>query len=163
MRRLSPGRGPGGPVDAAQLLIPPTADAAVAAFTTDAAPSGLPAPSPDAATPAARNDAGPPPRRRDGGTAAPRPDAATPSPSGTATLTVGANPYGAVTVDGTRRGDTPARNLQLSAGTHKIKVVCPADACPPAGRDFSFSVTLSAGEVATRAVDCTGPERVLIQ
>ncbi|MCC6999475.1 MAG: protein kinase [Deltaproteobacteria bacterium] len=161
----SSGRTPGAPVDAAPLVDTPAIDAAVAglAVSPDAAPSALPAPAPDAATPGARSDAGPPPRRRDAGTSAPRPDAETPSPSGSATLTVGANPYGAVTVDGTRRGETPARNLPLSAGTHRVKVVCPADACPPAGRDFSFSVTLSAGEVATRAVDFTGPEPVLIQ
>ena len=88
------------------------ADPASAAALLDAAPADAPHPAPpgDAAiapaTPphVAQKDAPP----------------AAPAHAGYGTLNVTSSPIAAVTIDGTSYGDTPALNIRLSAGPHRV-------------------------------------------
>jgi serine/threonine protein kinase len=77
-------------------------------------------------------------RRADGGRAAT--DAA--STKATATLQVGASPWGEIYIDGKLVGRTP-RELTVTAGHHTVEVVFPAETPP---RKQTFSVDLASGE-----------------
>jgi tRNA A-37 threonylcarbamoyl transferase component Bud32 len=98
-------------------------------------PSGAPS---DAAI--EPRDAGP--RRVDAGRAAT--DAAI--KTATATLKVGATPWGEIYIDGKPVGRTP-RELTVTAGHHTVEVVFPAESPP---RKQTFSVDVASGE--TKAV-----------
>lgn len=67
---------------------------------------------------------------------------ATATDAGTATLTIGADPWGDITIDGKPYGHTP-RKLQVSAGHHTVEIVFPAESPP---RKQTFAVDVSAGE-----------------
>ena len=69
-------------------------------------------------------------------------DAAPAAPVGTATLRIGANPWGEVYVDGKHLGRAP-HDFAVTAGHHDVKVVFPA-VSPPIEK--AFPVDLSAGE-----------------
>lgn len=115
-------------VDASALATPPV-DAGIAdASIADAAP----------ARPVPR-DAGV--RRTDAGRAPadPKSDARV---RATATLQVGAIPWGEIYVDGKLVGRTP-RELVVPAGRHTVEIVFPAETPP---RKQTFSVDLEAGE-----------------
>jgi serine/threonine protein kinase len=112
-------------------------DAAVAAANIDA---GGVLPARDAGAP--RRDAGAAPMRADAGAAA-KPDAgAATEPRGTATLQIGADPWGEIIVDGRAMGRTP-RELVVPVGRHTIEIVFPAETPP---RKQTFAVDLGAGE-----------------
>ena len=87
-------------------------------------------------------------RRSDAGaTTLPRADAATAGVTdaavrGTATLTVGADPWGEIYVDGKLVGRTP-REVVVAAGHHTVEIVFPAETPP---RMQTFAVDLAAGE-----------------
>jgi len=115
----------------------PPVDAAVA----DAPPA-------DAAVPDS-----PPPHRAD---AALRPDArsvdaAVVTPAGSATLKVGADPWGEIYVDGKPMGRTP-RELAVTAGHHTVEIVFPAETPP---RKQTFAVDLADGETKPLQADFT--------
>ncbi len=74
-------------------------------------------------------------------------------PAGTATLQVGADPWGEILIDGVRRGRTPA-TLEVSAGRHVIEVVF-AGEDPP--RTRTFPVDLAAGATQAVVADFTRP------
>jgi len=86
-------------------------------------------------------------------TAPPQPaaieDAGKPSkteePARPAYVSIDATPWGQVTVDGKKRGDTPVLELRLSAGEHQLKVVN-----PETGKSATQKLVLKSGE--TRAV-----------
>jgi len=61
---------------------------------------------------------------------------------GTATLTIGADPWGDISIDGKPYGHTP-RKIQVAAGHHSVEIVFPAESPP---RKQTFSVDVSAGE-----------------
>lgn len=88
-----------------------------------------------------------------------RPDAsiapvdAAPAIKGTATLKVGANPWGEVLVDGTPRGRTPLE-LTLPAGKHVVEVVFKGEDPP---RTSKKTVELSPNETETVEADFTKP------
>ena len=116
-------------------------DAAPADAAVDAA---VDAPPPDASAP---RDAG---RARDAAIAIARPrDAGHARVTidagivGTATLKLGADPWGEIYIDGKPFGTTP-RQLAVSAGRHTVEIVYTADTPP---RKQTFSVELGAGEV----------------
>ena len=65
---------------------------------------------------------------------------------GTATLTIGADPWGEIYIDGKSAGRTP-REIKVSAGRHTVEIVFPAETPP---RKQTFAVELANGE--TKAV-----------
>ncbi len=73
--------------------------------------------------------------------------------AGTATLNIGADPWGEIVIDGTKRGRTP-KTLEVSAGPHTIEVVF-AGEDPP--RTRSFSVDLADGATKDIVADFTKP------
>ncbi len=94
-----------------------------------------------------------PPPVRDAGIR-PRPDAAAlVQPTGTATLRIGATPWGEISVDGTPRGRTPAV-LTVPAGAHTIQIRYPGDD-PPRAR--SFTVDLADGATRELHADFSAP------
>jgi eukaryotic-like serine/threonine-protein kinase len=109
----------------------------------DAAPDQPDAPPPDdAAAPgdvAPPRDAGPRPGRVDAG--APSLDAAA-LPAGTATLQIGANPWGEIVVDGVAKGRTPM-TLEVSASKHVVELTYPGEDPP---RRKTFAITVKPGE-----------------
>jgi len=134
-------------VDAAPPIDAATEPDAVAAAVADAAPvrdAGVLAPRD--AVPARDADELPP---LDAG-ARPRVDAAA---TGTATLNIGADPWGEIVIDGTKRGRTP-KTLEVSAGPHTIEIVF-AGEDPP--RTKSFSVDLADGATKDLVADFTKP------
>jgi hypothetical protein len=104
----------------------------------------------DAGTPS-HADAGA--RRADAATTlAARPDAGGAIDAGTratATLTVGADPWGEIYVDGAPMGRTP-RELVVPAGRHTVEIVFPAETPP---RKQTFAVDLAAGETKPLQAD----------
>lgn len=118
----------------------------------DDAPAVLadaPAPRPDAPL-AAPRDAGVKPITDAGvkplvdAATEPRPDAK-PAPTGTGTVEIGADPWGDVIVDGTKRGRVPpGMTLSLPAGRHTIEVIYGGEDPP---RTKSFSIDLKPGAV----------------
>jgi len=126
-------------------------DDAPDAPATDAAPA-------DAARDArpASPDAGVKPLRPDARIAAdPPPDAAAPArPTGSAILTVGANPWGNVLLDGKKIGRTPIEHLSVAAGHHVIEVVFGGEDPP---RTLRYTVDLSDGEAKDVLADFTRP------
>ena len=64
-----------------------------------------------------------------------------PEPKESAYLTVNATPWADVYVDGTHVGQTPIGNLEVEAGTHTIRLVC-----PPLEAEVTRTVTLAPGE-----------------
>jgi serine/threonine-protein kinase len=80
----------------------------------------------------------------------PRIDAAvTQAPKGSATLKVGADPWGDIYVDGKSMGRTP-RELTVAPGHHAVEVVFPAENPP---RKQTFSVDLANGETKALQAD----------
>jgi serine/threonine-protein kinase len=83
-------------------------------------------------------------RRSDAAAIAPRADAVAVDAAvrGTATLTVGADPWGEIYVDGKLVGRTP-REVTVPAGHHTVEIVFPAETPP---RKQTFAVDLAAGD-----------------
>lgn len=114
-------------------------------------------------TPATPADAGTPVPPRDGGRPVPRPDATgagepavdarVTAPAGTATLKIGADPWGDIVIDGVRRGRTPA-TLEVSAGKHVVEVIFGGEDPP---RKKTFPVELTTGGMQQLDVDFTRP------
>jgi hypothetical protein len=102
----------------------------------------------DAGVRAARPDG------RDSGDLSPRPDAGPARPTGTATLTIGANPWGNVLLDGKRIGRTPIEHLSVPAGHHVIEVIF-AGEDPP--RSQKYTVDLTDGDTKDVLADFTKP------
>ncbi len=69
--------------------------------------------------------------------------------AGTATLKIGADPWGEIYVDGKQMGRTP-RELVVPAGHHTVEIVFPAETPP---RKQTFSVDLAAGETKPLQAD----------
>ena len=92
-------------------------------------------------------------RRPDAGTIlATRPDAGRAVDAGTratATLTVGADPWGEIYVDGAPMGRTP-RELVVAAGHHTVEIVFPAETPT---RKQTFAVDLANGETKPLQAD----------
>jgi hypothetical protein len=123
---------------------------AVTATSADAAPSRVDA--------AAHSDAPQVPVSRDADALAPRDAATKPrvdaaTATGTATLNIGADPWGEIVIDGTKRGRTP-KTVQVSAGPHTIEIVFGGEDPP---RTKSFSVDLGDGEAKDLVADFTKP------
>jgi hypothetical protein len=126
------------PVDAAST---PVLDAAA----VDARPA---APRHDAGPRPPRSDArapGEPPRRSDAGAA---------RPAGSATLTIGANPWGNVLVDGKRIGRTPIEHLSVAAGHHVVEVIFGGEDPP---RSQKFPLDVADGDTRDVLADFTHP------
>jgi tRNA A-37 threonylcarbamoyl transferase component Bud32 len=104
----------------------------------------------------APHDAGARPPRHDarGTVELPRIDAGAPRATGTATLTIGANPWGNVLLDGRRIGRTPIEHLSVPAGRHAIEVIF-AGEDPP--RTLRYTVDLTDGEAKDIQADFTKP------
>jgi serine/threonine-protein kinase len=107
--------------------------APIAALARQADPAPPPAPAPPVAVPVPVPD--PPPA------AAPTKPAANPRP---AFLTISADPWAFVSIDGKRRGTTPLHDVSLPAGPHEITFEN-----PPLGVSRSQLVRLRAGEHKT--------------
>ena len=77
--------------------------------------------------------------------ARPSPDATAPrdaAPAEKATLTIGADPWGEITIDGKPYGHTP-RKVEVPAGHHTVEIVFPAESPP---RKQTFAVDVTGGE-----------------
>ena len=122
-----------------------TSDAVEATGDAATAATDAPRTSHDAGVLAPR-DAGA--RARDGGATI---DAA--KAAGTVTLNIGADPWGEIVIDGTKRGRTP-KTLQVSAGPHTVEVVF-AGEDPP--RTKSYSIDLADGATKDIVADFTKP------
>ncbi len=127
---------------------PPKLDAPFYAFEPDAPPDTEPMDPmrTDAnvgnAGPDAPEDARASEPPRDAGRVKPdagTPDAAVVAPAGTATLTIGANPWGDIAIDGKLRGRTP-KVIEVAAGKHVVEVTFSGDD-PPVKRTFPIDVT----------------------
>jgi hypothetical protein len=66
-------------------------------------------------------------------------------------LTLGARPWAHVSIDGERKPDTPLLRLPISAGSHVVKLACPAT-----GKELRFNVQVEAGHELRRVADLTG-------
>ncbi|MGE0550397.1 MAG: serine/threonine protein kinase [Kofleriaceae bacterium] len=137
----------------ADAAAPPTRDASLLAVPADAAPSLT-----DAAADAPA-DAGVGGTMRDAGVRL-RPDSgAVATTSGTATLRIGANPWGEIVIDGKpsiangapRR--TPAE-LTISAGRHVVDIVFRGEDPP---RKKTFTIEVTTGELKELSADFTTP------
>ena len=145
------------PAAPAPPAAPPTGDAAIAA------PPAPPVPPRRAAEPP-RRDPRPGAPRDPGKSTRPDPRApglgaapgtpAAPRATGSATLTIGANPWGNVLLDGKRIGRTPLEHLAVAAGHHTIEVTF-AGEDPP--RTLRYTVELSDGEAKDVLADFTRP------
>jgi eukaryotic-like serine/threonine-protein kinase len=80
-----------------------------------------------------------------------RPDAGT-RPTGTATLTVGAVPWGTVLLDGKPIGRTPIDHVPVPAGHHVVSVTFGGDDPP---RTLSYTLDLAPGEAKDVFADFT--------
>ncbi|HEX3761935.1 MAG TPA: protein kinase [Kofleriaceae bacterium] len=121
----------------------------------DAPPVGAAGPARPLPVDAGASHLAPRPPRPDARTAeltAP-PDAA-PRPAGTATLTVGAAPWGAVLLDGKPIGRTPIDHLSISAGHHVVSVTFGGEDPP---RTQSFPVDLAPGDARDLFADFGHP------
>jgi serine/threonine protein kinase len=130
------------PIDAGA----PIADADAAPPIVDAAPA--PPAAPDARVAEVR----PPPHRPE-----PPPDAAIADPAaarGTASLTIGANPWGVVVLDGKTIGHTPIEKLTVAAGHHVVKVTFSGEDPP---RTLSYNLDLATGDSKDVVADFTKP------
>ncbi|MFO0599716.1 MAG: serine/threonine-protein kinase [Myxococcaceae bacterium] len=137
---LRPSRGPWilgllGLVAGIVALVVSTQPAASENAARDAGVAEVTPPTPPVVTappqPAAIEDAGKPSK--------------TEEPARPAYVSIDATPWGQVTVDGKKRGDTPVLELRLSAGEHQLKVVN-----PETGKSATQKLVLKSGE--TRAV-----------
>jgi tRNA A-37 threonylcarbamoyl transferase component Bud32 len=126
----------GPPVDAAALVRPTVTDARSIE------------PHPDAGLRPPRLDAGEP------GALPPRIDAGASRPTGTATLTIGANPWGNVLLDGKPIGRTPIDHLSVPAGHHVVNVIFGGEDPP---RTLSYTIDLAGGEAKDLLADFTRP------
>jgi serine/threonine-protein kinase len=72
------------------------------------------------------------------------------------TLTLNARPWAHVTIDGEKRPDTPIQKLQLAAGPHKVRLVC-----PPTGHELKFTVVVEPDREVTRIADLTGEPKLI--
>ena len=129
------------PLDAA-VVLPPPIDAGAgnaAAEPRDAGASNAAAETRDAGT--RRPDAARVPVER-------KPDAAV---RATATLRIGAIPWGEIYIDGKLVGRTP-REVTVPAGRHTVEIVFPAETPP---RKQTFAVDLAAGETKPLQADFT--------
>ncbi len=112
----------------------------------------------DAGTPAPRDAAPRPTPRLDarGPGELARPDAAPPraTTTGTAILTVGANPWGNVLLDGKKIGRTPIERLTVPAGHHVVEVVFGGEDPP---RSLRYVIDLRDGETRDVLADFTRP------
>jgi hypothetical protein len=150
--------GPELPPDA-PVLTPDAATTAIALPPVDAAEpapdavASLPAIDAHAAVP---RDAGTRPPRADarGAIERPRIDAGISRPTGTATLTIGANPWGNVLLDGKKIGRTPIEHLSVAAGHHAIDVIFGGEDPP---RTLRYTVDLTDGETKDLLADFTKP------
>jgi len=125
------------PIDAAEHAISATA--------TDAPPSEAP------------RDAGvrlPRPDAREPGELTTRLDAGAARPPGNATLTIGANPWGNVLLDGKPIGRTPIDRLSVPAGHHVVQVIFGGEDPP---RTLSYTIDLAGGEAKDLLADFTKP------
>ena len=124
-------------------------------------PDAEPAP-PDAAAPSRPPpaDAGAPhlaprPLRPDARTAEPAAAAdAAPRPTGTAALTVGAAPWGAVLLDGKPIGRTPIDHRSIPAGHHVVSVTFGGEDPP---RTLSYPIDVAPGDAKDLFADFTHP------
>jgi hypothetical protein len=89
---------------------------------------------------------------RDADVALARPDAAVVIPAGTATLTIGANPWAKVFVDGKEMRKHAPATFNVSPGHHEIKLVF--DAETPA-LEKTYSIDIKAGESQSYQADFT--------
>jgi len=89
---------------------------------------------------------------RDADIALLRPDAATVIPAGTATLTIGANPWAKVFVDGKEMHKHAPATFNVPPGHHEIKLVF--DAETPA-LEKTYSIDIKAGETQSYQADFT--------
>jgi serine/threonine protein kinase len=89
-------------------------------------------------------DAGPKLPRDAAPTSVPVDASTTVRPTGTATLKVGADPWGEVVVDGVPKGRAPL-TLQVAAGKHQVEVVF-AGEDPPRKKTYTIEVTANATE-----------------
>ena len=148
---------------------PPRRDARFAAPDIDAVPATVPADAGDARDALPPADAGPPidlrPPRHDAGVRAARadarepgeparPDASAARPTGTATLTIGANPWGNVLLDGKKIGRTPIEHLSVPAGRHVVEVIFGGEDPP---RSLKYTVDLGDGDARDVLADFTRP------
>ncbi len=90
-----------------------------------------------------------PPRPRDAGV---EPDARA-TPAGTASLRIGADPWGEILIDGLPRGRTPQR-IEVPAGVHRIEIRFHGEDPP---RIQKFDVDLAAGETKDLVANFTKP------
>jgi serine/threonine-protein kinase len=133
----------------AAVAPPPQADARVdAPAVIDAAPDApVPPDAPiDAPPERPHTDAIPLARPIDGGHAI---DAAVDAAVGTATLRLGADPWGEIAIDGVAQGTTP-KQLTVPAGHHTVEITYPA-VTPP--RKQTFGVDLAPGETKQLLAD----------
>ncbi|MDP7113235.1 MAG: PEGA domain-containing protein, partial [Myxococcota bacterium] len=63
-------------------------------------------------------------------------------------LRINATPWADVHVDGKNVGQTPIGSLEVTAGTHTVRLVC-----PPLGTETTKSVTVGAGETKSVSAD----------
>ncbi|HEU4730184.1 MAG TPA: PEGA domain-containing protein, partial [Kofleriaceae bacterium] len=120
------------------------------------APAILPA-TPDARPSAPRHDAGGRPVRpdvREPGAMTTHADAGVARPTGTATLTIGANPWGNVLLDGKKIGRTPIERLSVPAGHHVVEVIFSGEDPP---RSQRFPLDLDDGDARDVLADFTRP------
>ena len=75
------------------------------------------------------------------------------APAGTATLKIGADPWGEIRIDGVAHGRTPLE-LTVPAGHHTIEVIFGGDDPP---RKKPFSIDVGAGEVRSLQADFRAP------
>jgi serine/threonine-protein kinase len=145
------------PADAEPMRHPPVTDARSAEPPADATERMLRPPAIDAGSDEPRRDAGPRPLRpdaRDPGELTTRIDAGASRPSGTATLTIGANPWGNVLLDGKKIGRTPIEHLSVPAGHHVVEVSFGGEDPP---RVQKFPLDLADGDTRDVLADFTKP------
>jgi len=75
-------------------------------------------------------------------------EASTRELAGRSSLSINAQPWANVSIDGKSLGTTPLRNLKLRPGVHRVEL-----SCPPLGRSRSLSVELPAKGDARMVVD----------
>ncbi len=86
--------------------------------------------------------------------AAVAPPDAPPRPAGSATITIGANPWGDVVLDGKTIGHTPIEKLTVPAGHHTVKVTFGGDDPP---RTQTYQLELANGDTRDLQADFTKP------
>jgi hypothetical protein len=152
------------PSDEGRAVIDAAGSAAQRPPVADAAGPGADAGAPDLP--------GPPEPRRDAGKRPVRPDAREPVPltphldaaptgsagsarsAGSATVSIGAIPWGNVTLDGKRIGRTPIERLSVTAGHHLIEVVFSGEDPP---RSLKYPLDLTDGDSKDVLADFTKP------